>query len=146
MGQNKQTKRRSKTKCVDTLDTSQRQSVQNDPCSSSSTPPVQKLTQPASSFSPTAPCLYSSVAEVPRTSPFWRIWCEIQEWIGVKSGQGAALSPALWSSYRNIQKYINVQKTKTGMATSLGPPVQLLITQILPASKSQYNQQAHRQH
>lgn len=41
-------------------------------------------------------------------------------------GQCAELSPALWSSYCNIQKYINVQKTKTGTCALLGPPVQLL--------------------
>lgn len=38
----------------------------------------EELTQPVFTAWPTE--TYSSIAEVPRTSPFWRIWCDIQEW------------------------------------------------------------------
>lgn len=50
---------------------------ENDPCSGATLSSVE-LTQPV--FTAWPRVTYSSVAEVPRTSPFWRIWCEIQEW------------------------------------------------------------------
>lgn len=40
-------------------------------------PSSVELTQPV--FTAWPRVSYSSIAEVPRTSPFWRIWCEIQE-------------------------------------------------------------------
>lgn len=71
-----------------------------------------KLTQPVFTAWPTV--TYSSVAEVPRTSPFWRIWCEIQEWTRLNRTDLSLRK--LTASLEHLQERCNNKNSPDGTA------------------------------
>lgn len=84
---------------------------ENNPCSGATLSSVE-LTQPVFTAWPRAS--YSSVAEVPRTSPFWRIWRDIQEWTRLNPTDPALRT--LTAGFEHLQEGSNNELNPDGTA------------------------------